>query len=73
MDPDEAVPVEQALAAYTAEAARACGLEDEAGSLTAGKRADFVVLDGNPLTVPAADLSRLRVVETRVAGRAVWP
>jgi predicted amidohydrolase YtcJ len=73
VDPDEAVPVEHALAAYTIEAARACGVEGEAGSLAAGKRADFVVLDGNPLAVAAADLARLRVVEARVAGRPVWP
>jgi hypothetical protein len=73
VDPDEAVSVEDALAAYTIEAARVCGLEGEAGSLAAGKRADFVVLDGNPLAVAAADLGRLRVVETRVAGRPVWP
>ena len=73
VDPDEAVPVEDALAAYTIEAARACGLEGEAGSLAVGKRADFVVLDGNPLAVAAEDLLRLRVVETRVAGQPVWP
>jgi predicted amidohydrolase YtcJ len=73
VDPDEAVSVEYALAAYTIEAARACGLEAEAGSLAVGKRADFVVLDGNPLAVAPGDLSRLRVLETRVAGRPVWP
>jgi len=72
-DPDEAVSVEHALAAYTIEAARACGLAGEVGSLEAGKRADFVVLDGNPLTVAADALPRLRIVETRVAGRPVWP
>jgi hypothetical protein len=72
-DPEEAVSVERALAAYTIEAARACGLEGEAGSLEAGKRADFVVLDANPLAVAADALPRLRVVETRVAGRPVWP
>jgi imidazolonepropionase-like amidohydrolase len=67
------VSVDQALAACTIEAARACGLGDEAGSLAVGKRADFVVLDGNPLAVAGEGLAGLRVVETRRAGRPVWP
>ncbi len=72
-DPEEAVPVEAALAAYTREAARACGIESECGSLEVGKRADLVVLDRNPLEVPPEALLGLRVVGTVVAGREVWP
>jgi hypothetical protein len=73
VDPTEAVSVQAALAAYTIEAARAMGLEAECGSLEAGKRADLVVLDRNPLEVPPEELERLQVRRTFVAGGQVWP
>ena len=73
VDAEEAVPVEAALAAYTIEAARACGLEADCGSLEVGKRADLVVLDRDPRAVPAEALAGLRVVRTLVAGEPVWP
>lgn len=73
VDPQEAVPVSAALAAYTIEAARAIGVDRECGSLEAGKRADLVALDADPLAVPADALLQIRVVRTVVAGRDVWP
>ncbi|GAA0372198.1 amidohydrolase family protein [Bacillus horti] len=39
----------QALEAITLRAAQACRLEDQVGSLEAGKLADFIVLSNNPL------------------------
>ncbi|MBI2467764.1 MAG: amidohydrolase family protein, partial [Candidatus Rokubacteria bacterium] len=70
-DLEEAVPVATALQAYTLDAARAAGLEAVCGSLEAGKRADLVVLSGDPLATPPESLLGLRVVATWVAGRAV--
>ena len=43
----EALTVEQCLAAYTINAAYGMHMEDKIGSLTVGKYADLVVLDGD--------------------------
>jgi imidazolonepropionase-like amidohydrolase len=40
-----------AIEATTRSAAELLGVEDELGTLAAGKRADFVVVDGDPLDV----------------------
>ena len=38
--------------------------EDRKGSIEPGKLADFVVLSDNPVTMPRAQLSTLKVVQT---------
>ena len=40
----------QAIIAGTREAATCCGLEGDLGTLEAGKLADLIVVDGNPLS-----------------------
>ncbi|HZR81726.1 MAG TPA: amidohydrolase family protein [Candidatus Binatia bacterium] len=66
--PDEALAYEDWLRAYTIGAAYAGGQEHERGSLTPGKRADLVVLEGDldPERPP-------RVAETWVGGRRRFP
>ena len=44
------MPKPQVLRSATADAARVLGLGDKVGTLQAGKRADFVMLEQNPLT-----------------------
>jgi len=56
----------QAVAAATYEAARAIHLDDRVGSLEAGKLADVVVVDGDPLT--DVTLTRTGVVAVVQAG-----
>jgi predicted amidohydrolase YtcJ len=73
VDAEPGMPVDAALGAYTIEAARAGGLDRLCGSLAAGKSADLVVLDRNPLAVAPDELGRIRVLSTFVAGRRVWP
>jgi imidazolonepropionase-like amidohydrolase len=41
----------QAIVATTRSAAELMGLEDELGTLEPGKRADLVIVDGDPLDV----------------------
>lgn len=68
----EAISREAALAAYTAAGAYAGFAEGRFGTLAVGERADFVVLDGDPLTATAADLRAMRVRQTFIAGVRVW-
>lgn len=63
LDVDQSVPFEEWLRAYTIGAAYAGGQESERGSITPGKRADLVVLEGE---LDACNPPR--VVETWVAG-----
>lgn len=58
---------EAIIQAATFNAARALEMEDQVGTLEAGKLADLFVVDGNPL----ADLSALRDVELVVKGGEV--
>jgi predicted amidohydrolase YtcJ len=67
----QAITALDALRLFTADAARLQHEEHEKGTLAAGKRADFVVLDGNPLAAPAERLADLRVLRTVAGGRTV--
>ena len=64
--PDEAVSVEEALAAYTLGAAYACRVEDRLGSITPGKLADFAVLGDDPRS--SSSIADIPVVATIVGG-----
>jgi predicted amidohydrolase YtcJ len=47
--------------------------EDEAtGSVEVGKLADLIVLDHNPLKVPAEEIAQTQVLETLVGGKVVY-
>ena len=66
--PEQAMGRMEALVSYTIGCAEAAFDEDELGSLTPGKRADIVVLNGNPLTVSDEQLTDLDVEMTLVDG-----
>jgi hypothetical protein len=70
--PLETVTREQALAAYTAGAAFAGFADGKFGRLVPGERADFLVLDADPLMAGPADLRRIRVLETWIGGKKVY-
>ncbi len=57
-----------ALRAITIEAARSLGMEDEIGSIRAGKLADFTVLEDDPYRVDAADLADIPIWGTIFEG-----
>jgi hypothetical protein len=70
--PEERMTREQALACFTRDAAWAAGMEDEVGTLSVGKRADFVIVDRDPLTAPAEELWGTRVLRTVIDGETVY-
>lgn len=69
---DQAITVEEALAAYSINTARALGIESFTGSLTVGKSADFVILDRDPCSIPVEKLATTVVQETWFEGEKVY-
>ncbi|MEM1231026.1 MAG: amidohydrolase family protein [Pseudomonadota bacterium] len=67
--PAECVTLDAALRAITIDAATVLGLQEETGSLRAGKCADFVVLDQDPYAVGAAGLKDLNILATCFEGQ----
>jgi predicted amidohydrolase YtcJ len=70
--PQERISREQALAAYTAGGAWAGFAEGRFGSLAVGERADFVVVDRDPLLVSPAEIRSTRVLQTWIGGERVF-
>jgi hypothetical protein len=68
----EAVTIEQAIRMYTSSAAWSCFREKQLGTITKGKLADMVLLNANPLNVPAEDLKKIRVDMTVLNGRIAY-
>lgn len=64
----EAVSRETALDGFTRSAAYAAFADDRLGTLMPGMRADFVLVDGDPLLASASELRAMRVRETWVNG-----
>lgn len=71
LGPEERVDVQTALKAMTIWAAHQHFEEASKGSIEAGKLADFVILDRNPLNVREDELSGLRVIQTIKSGNVV--
>lgn len=70
--PDQAVSVYEALKAVTCSAAYQYFEEGSKGTITAGKRADLVILDKSPLEVEPMALKDIKVLETIKDGETVY-
>jgi predicted amidohydrolase YtcJ len=70
--PKEAITVDEALTAYTLDAAYACGVDHLLGSITPGKRADLAVLARDPRAVDTARIGDIEVLATVVDGTTVY-
>ncbi len=70
---EQSISVEEALRAYTVGGAAAGGDDDCLGRIAEGFLADFVILSGDILSLPAAVPAAISVEETYVGGSRVWP
>lgn len=73
LNPAEALSRQQAIRFYTWNNAYLLFLEDQIGSLEAGKLADLIVLDRDLLTCPVDEVRQARVLATYLGGRQVFP
>lgn len=69
---EQRATVYQALKAITINAAYEYFEEKSKGSLTAGKMADFVILDKNPLKVEPMKIRDITVMETIKEGKSIY-
>lgn len=70
--PEQKITVEQALKAYTKNAAYASFEEDIKGTLEVGKYADFVVLSENLFSIEPISIKDVKILETYVNGKRVY-
>lgn len=71
LDASQDMPRIAMFYAYTRNSARAMNL-DSIGSITAGKRADLILLDRDVLTDSPEDMRETKVLWTMVAGKTVY-
>lgn len=72
LGPEQAVSPLAALCAVTRNAAYQYFKEDELGSISPGKRADFAVLSEDPTAVDPMNIRDIRVLETIKADETLW-
>lgn len=70
--PDERVSAYEALKAITVNVAYWYREEDRKGTLEAGKLADLVILDKDPLKVESMAIKDIKVVETVKEGKSIY-
>ncbi len=71
-EPDEKISVEQAVIAYTRNAAYANFTDKKLGTLEAGKLADLAVLSKDIFSLPLEDIGTTTVTATMVGGKVVY-
>ncbi len=70
--PEQAISRDDALALFTTAPAYAAFMEEDLGTIEAGKIADFTVFDRDLMTVPEAEILDAQTVMTVVHGEIVW-
>ncbi len=72
LHPEEALTREQALRFYTINNAKILFKDHLVGSLEAGKLADLIIVDHDPLTCSAEELRNMKVLRTYLGGKIVY-
>lgn len=68
---ENALTREETIKGMTIWAAKAGFLDKEVGSLEAGKKADFIILDKDLMSVPETDILKTKVTATYLGGKRV--
>ena len=71
--PNQKVTVAEAIRIGTINGARASSEEGIKGSITAGKLADFVMLEKDPHSVDPGQIKDIKIARTVVGGRTMYP
>lgn len=71
VNPSGAIPLVEAISAYTSNSARALGMADIVGAITPGRSADFIVLNHNLFDVETDAIHTTEVLQTYFRGRRV--
>lgn len=66
------ISLEEAIKAYTINAAYVMRQEDKVGSLEVGKEADFIILDQNLFDISPEEISETKVLETYLQGILIY-
>ncbi|MGK2956344.1 MAG: amidohydrolase [Solirubrobacterales bacterium] len=72
LDASESIPMAAVLKAHTAGSATQLGLSKRVGSLKAGKDADIIVIDRNPLKAKPMTIEKTKVLRTIIGGKTVY-
>jgi predicted amidohydrolase YtcJ len=70
--PENALTREEAIRGMTIWAAKASFLEKETGSIEAGKKADFIILDRDLMKISESEVLATKVVATFIGGKKVY-
>lgn len=69
---EQAITLDEAIAAYTTASAAAMGLDGVTGTLAPGKSADFIVLSDNPHAIDIDQVRHITARQTWFAGQQVY-
>ncbi len=72
LNKDECISVYEAIKGVTINAAYQYFEEDKRGNLIKGKKADFIILDKNPLEVKKEDIDKINILKTYKNGKVVF-
>jgi hypothetical protein len=70
--PEERITPEEALKLYTEVGAKTSFEEKNKGTISPGKLADLVVLNGDPTKLPIEEIKDIQVEMTILDGEMVW-
>jgi predicted amidohydrolase YtcJ len=67
--PEQRLTIEEAVRAYTIDAAWASGMEDERGSIEKGKLADLTILGSDIMKADPGEIPGIAIIATVIAGK----